>query len=217
MSYGAIITAITNIRPHGNADRIQLGTASGHQVVISKNTVEGTMGIFFPCDGQLSTDMCYNNNLHSNRDLNINHSAKGGFFGKNRRVRAQKFRGEKSEGFWIGLEALGWTGVDLTSLTEGQVISEVNGNQICNKYYTPATIRAIQNRKNRNQLSKKGFKPTSFPYFKEHWSVPKLRMAMDQIPAGSIICISEKCHGTSARRISKEKQDKKSTSIDENK
>lgn len=37
MAYEAIITPIVNIRNHPNADRLNLGTAAGHQVIVSKD------------------------------------------------------------------------------------------------------------------------------------------------------------------------------------
>jgi len=198
MSYQAIITPITNIRPHSNADRLVLGTAAGHQVIVSKSTTEGTLGIFFPSDGQLSVDMCRKNNLYSHKELNTDQK-KAGFFGNNRRVRAQRFRGEISEGFWVELEYLEWTGMDVSSLKEGALIDELNGMLICNKYFTPATQRAINQSKGKGKNSKKGFRPDSFPHFKEHWHTNKLRMMIGTIPEGAILSISEKCHGTSAR------------------
>ena len=57
MSYTAIITRIKT-RPHSNADRLQLGTCLGNQVVVGLDTKDGELGIYFSTDGQLSERMC---------------------------------------------------------------------------------------------------------------------------------------------------------------
>jgi len=43
MSYEALICPVVNIREHPNADRLVLGPAGGHQVILSKGTQEGTL------------------------------------------------------------------------------------------------------------------------------------------------------------------------------
>jgi len=197
VNYQAIVAPITNIRNHPNADRLNLGTAAGFQVVISKDMEENTLGIFFPSDGQLSFEMCRENNLHRHVELNIDPKAKAGFFDDNRRIRAQKLRGEISEGFWVELDVLKWTGISIDKLKSGNLIDELNSKPICNKYYTPATMRMMGQGKGKN--SKRGFRPESFPYFKEHWHTNKLRMMIGHISEGAILSISEKVHGTSAR------------------
>ena len=192
MSYQAIITPIINIRPHGNADRLNLGTAAGHQVIVSKDIVEGTLGVFFDEGGQLSFDFCHHNNLHRHSDLNIDPEAKPGFFDDNRRIRPQKLRGEMSDGFWTGLQVFDFVSDEFPELKAGQLLSELGGAAICNKYYTPATQQAMaQGAKN----SVKGFRPQSFPYFREHWHTNKLRMMINSIPDGALLSISEKVHG----------------------
>jgi len=195
MTYEAIITPICNIRPHSNADRLDIGTVAGSQVVVSKGTIEGTLGIFFGSDGQLSHEFCAANNLYSHKELNSD-PTKGGFFGNNRRVRAQKFRGEISDGFWVELTTLAFAGGDLASLKEGTTLTEFNGIPICNKYFTPATMKGMGGN---GKTSKKGFKPSEFPYFKEHWDTGQLLQQIRNIPTGAILSITEKCHGTSAR------------------
>ncbi len=193
--YEGIVTKITNVRPHPNADRINIGTAAGHQVVIGKDTDEGTMGVFFPCDGRLTEDCLKSNNLYGHTHLNADPDAKGGFFDDNGRVRAQKFRGEVSEGFWTGLGVLSWTGVDLSALKQGGGVSKVNGHVVCQKYYTPATMRAMK----QGKKSKKEPPRESFPLFREHFGVGKLRKTIGYIPVGAELVFSEKCHGTSGR------------------
>lgn len=194
-----IITPIVNIRPHPNADRLVLGSAAGYQVIVGLDTVEGTLGIFIPCDMQLSLEMCRRNNLHRHANLNIDPKAKTGFFDDNRRVRTQKFRGEISEGFWCSLSFLAWTGINFDKLKQGKLVSELNGELVCSKYYTPATRRAMGISQGKGKQSRKTQLKLMYPTFLEHYDTPQLRMAIKNIPKGAILNISEKCHGTSGR------------------
>ncbi len=198
MSYEAIIAKLENIRPHSNADRVQLAEVAGCQVVIGLENTEGQLGVFFLDDGCLSVEMAKRNNLHSASELNLDPKKKG-YFGKNRRVRAQKFRGEKSYGFWIELSALEWTGVNLDTLEEGFTFTHLNGKEVCKKYINPATLRHAG-----GQNKAKGLSPLQkikhrFPSFKEHVDTKQFNYEKSRIPAGSLLYITEKVHGTSGR------------------
>lgn len=192
--YKGIISQIT-VRPHGNADRLQLGLVHGHQVVVGLDVRDGDTGVFFPTDGALSPRMCEENDLYSasaRAELLLPNSEKPGFFSTRRRVRAQKFRGEKSDGFWCELEKLAWTGVDLNSLTPGTEIDTLNGELVCEKYYTPATLRAMR----RQEKSSRKLLIRKFP---EHVDTAQFRYHVGHIPDASLIIITEKLHGTSGR------------------
>lgn len=196
--YSAVIAKITNIRSHNNADRLNIGTVCGSQVIISKDVKEGTLGIFYSSDGQLSPIYCRENNLYSKKELNKDPS-KGGLFGNNRRVRAQKLRGEISDGFWVELSTLAFTGGDISSLKEHDELVEFNKIPICNKYQTEATLNNQKSKANQGKRSRKGHKPDSYPYFKEHWDTKQLGVNIHTIPENAILSISCKLHGTSAR------------------
>lgn len=195
--YQAIICKVTNLKPIPNADSLLTGKASGFDVVVGKNTEEGTLGIYFPCDGQLSENMCKKNNLFMHTNLNENSDVKGGFFEDNRRVKAITLRKCRSEGYWTELSILDWTGVKRSKLKAGDLISEINGKPICNKYYTRATRQKIS--QNKGKISKKNLLKASFPDFKKHKNTQKLRLMLDFVPEDAILTITEKCHGTSGR------------------
>lgn len=93
----AIIAPIT-VSKHPNADRLQLGSVFGSQVVVGMDVKSGDVGIFFQEGLQLSDEYAKANDLVRRKDADGN--AAGGFFEENRRVRCQKFRGTKSEGYW---------------------------------------------------------------------------------------------------------------------
>lgn len=187
--YNAIICKIKT-RAHPDADRLQLGLAHGFQVVIGLDVQDGDLGIFFPSDGQLSQEMAEANNLVGYTDEDG--KRKGGYFGSNRRVRAQKFRGEKSDGYWTELRDVSFTGYDITKLKEGDQLDSLNGVPLCNKYYTPATLKAISNGKNKIKKRVNGC-------FAEHMDTKQFLHEADRIAEGSLIYLTEKMHGTSGR------------------
>lgn len=192
MSYKAKVCHIST-RPHPNADRVQLGVASGYQVVVGLETESGQLGVYFPCDGQLSHEMCMANNLYR-KDPKTGEPM-GGYFEENRRVRAQPFRGQKSEGFWVPLTYLRWTGVDLSTLEAGDEFDALNGKEVCRKYVSEATKRAMERAQKQGQKKKK----KEIPMFKKHFDTPKLRYTASAIPEGAVLHITEKLHGTSGR------------------
>ena len=195
MSYSAIICELKNLREHPNADRLQLATVMGNTIVVGLDAIEGTLGVFFPTDGQLSEEFATANDLVRRKDEHGNNV--GGMFDANRRVRAQSLRGQKSEGFWTELQSLRNLDIDTTTLAVGtQFTSLVNTHgetvPICNKYFSPQTLKAMNNRANNTGKRIN----TLFP---EHQDTAQLRFVISDIPRGSLITITEKIHGTSQR------------------
>lgn len=191
--YKAIVTRLKNVRPHPNADRVQLATCHGNQVVVGLDSKEGDWGMYFPCDGQLSHEFCHANNLYRDKTKNKFPDEKAGMFDDNRRVRAQRFRGEVSDGFWTPLHSFGFiyvTGLDV----EGLELDEWGGVPICNKYINPNTLKAAQ----QNQ-GKKTRVAKSSVMFKEHIDTEHFGKNVHQIKRDDLVIITEKLHGTSHR------------------
>lgn len=187
MSYNAIICKV-HTRPHPNADRLQLGDALGTQVILGLDTQEGELGVLFPSDGQISEEYCTANDLVSRLDESGNRA--GGYFAKNRRVRTQKFRGEKSDGYWAPLSSFNFIHEELPTFTEGMTFDTLAGIPICNKYFTPATLRAINSGQKKSHIN---------AHFAKHVDTGQFAREHQNIPDGSIVYITEKLHGTSGR------------------
>jgi hypothetical protein len=192
MSYKAIVTRLRNVRPHPNADRVKLATCHGNQVVVGLNNEEDQLGVYFPCDGQLSHEFCHSNNLYRDVTKNKNSSEKG-MFDDNRRVRAQKFRGEISDGFWVPHNNFDFIGSPLL-IDEGYEFDEIRGTIICNKYINPNTVNAS----NQNQGKKTKSARTSI-MFKEHFDTGHFGRHLSDFKDDEIFVITEKVHGTSGR------------------
>jgi len=191
--YKATVTALKNVRSHPNADRVKLATCHGNQVVVGLDSEEGNLGVYFPSDGQLSHEFCHANNLYRESSLNKFPEEKGGMFDANRRVRAQRFRGEISDGFWVPLHYFSFiqvSGLDV----EGFEFDEWQGVPICSKYINPATIKiARENQGKKTRVAKSSI------MFKEHFDTSHFGKQIHEYQKGQHIIVTEKLHGTSGR------------------
>lgn len=197
MAYTAIITKLSNLKSHPNADRLQLATCYSSQIIVSIEKTSDELGIFFQSDGQLSEAFCKANNLFRDTTKNLNPDANPGMFDDNRRIKTQKLRGEKSDGFWIEIHSLNpflKNGISDIKLIEGTEFSSINGIEICTKYISQQTKAAINKRQN-IKIPKE-----QIIMFKEHFDTPQLvRNWNELINSNSEIIITEKVHGTSHR------------------
>lgn len=187
MSYKAIV-ARAMTRPHPNADRLQLATVAGFQVIVGLDVKNGELGVFFPTDGQLSAEFCQVNDLYPRFD-DRGKRVGGGFIDpKHRRVKAQTFRGEKSYGFWVPLSYFAYTKAELV---EGMQFTELGGNLICNKYINEKTQAQG---KARTAGSRK-----ETAMFKRHVDTEQFAYNSRSILAGDLLTLTLKMHGTSFR------------------
>lgn len=193
--YSAYICKIKNVRPHPNADRLQLGECFGNTVCVDLSVTEGFLGVYFPTDGQLSEEYCEHNNLVRKKDDAGNNI--GGYLDPDKRnIHAIRLRGEKSDGLFMPLDSLAYTGVDMDTLTEGVVIHDLNGHEICTKYI-PRTNRHAAGVKTGNRTRKK-HAPIA-PLFTEHADTEQLVYNLADFRPGDEIEITLKMHGTSGR------------------
>ena len=193
--YSAYITKLKNIRPHPNADRLNLAECFGNTVVVSKDYDAETLYIYFPTDGQLSEEYATLNNLVRKKDDAGNNI--GGFLDPNKRnICAIRLRGEKSDGLVMPLSSVEYTGVDMTMLVEGVVITMLNGHEICCKY-VPRRSNARVSGANGNRTRKK--KVPVAPLFSEHADTEQLAYNLSAFRPNDQIEISLKMHGTSQR------------------
>lgn len=194
MAYCGYITNLKNVRKHPNADRLMLADCFGNTVVVDLNAKEGDIGLYLPVDGQVSVEFGEKNNLLRKKDDAGN--SIGGYLDPNKRnIKAIKLRGEKSDGLFLGLESLAYTGVDIATLTAGTPITEVNGHEICRKYIpksnrTPKEYHGNKTRKHKDPIA---------PLFMEHADTEQLAYHLGEFKPGDRIEITLKMHGTSQR------------------
>lgn len=194
--YNAYITTLTNVRKHPNADRLLLADVFGNTVCVSTDYAEGEVGVYFPTDGQLSVEFAEQNNLLRKKDENGNNI--GGYMDPDKRnVTAIRLRGEKSDGLFLPLSCLAYTGVDMDTLNVGYVINgAVNGHDICTKYI-PKTNHRSYHGGAVNKTRKR--KVPVAPLFAEHADTEQLAYNLSAFRPGDEIEITLKMHGTSQR------------------
>ena len=194
MAYTAFITRIKNMRPHPNADRLQMGECFGNTVIVSLEYEDNQLGVYFPSDGQLSTKFAEANNLLRKKDENGNNI--GGYMDPDKRnVTAIKLRGEKSDGLFLPMKSLEAFG-DITALHEGDRIDNFNGHEICCKYVPRSDVK--RGHVSNGNKTRKKHAPIS-PLFTEHADTEQLAYNLCAFKPGDEIEITLKMHGTSQR------------------
>ena len=193
----AIICRLKNVRAHPNADRLQLATVCGDTVIVGLDAKENDLVIYFDSNLALGKDYCFHNNLYSSASMNSDTSKKG-YFGKNGRVKAQKFRGENSYGYVASLESLNMAinkDDNYSQLKEGVEFQEINGIKICEKYIPQnQKVKGFGSNNPKGQSNK--IKTNSFP---QHWDTKHFKRCLENIPIGRLLYLEEKNHGTSGR------------------
>lgn len=200
INYLAKVVKINNLRKHSNADRLQCTSIDGCNVIVGLEQKIGDYGIFFPIESQIAGDFLSANNLFKDKTTNSNQS-KVGFFEQNGRVKALKLRGEKSEGFWIPIDALNHPpyGIDYNTCVvhEGKDFDTVDGRLLVQKY----RIKYSNVKKDpADKKAKKAAKPESIlvdNQFHFHIDTPQLGRNLFKFRADSFISITQKLHGTS--------------------
>ena len=194
MSYYAIVTQLKEVRPHPNADRLQLATVFGNTICIDLSYKEGQLGIYFPTGGQLSVKFAEANNLLRKKDAEGNNI--GGYMDPDKRnVTAIKLRGEKSDGLFLPLKCLEPFG-DISKLAMGDRIDVFNDEEICTKYI-PRTQARRGHISEGNRTRK--FKAPIAPTFAEHADTEQLAYNLGAFKIGDELELSLKMHGTSQR------------------
>lgn len=194
--YNAYVTKLKNVRPHSNADRILLADCFGNTICVGLNAKNGDIGVYFPTDGQLSVEYAEKNNLVRKKDENGKNI--GGYLDPDKRnITAIRLRGEKSDGLFMPLESLEYTGVDISTLTEGTVINVVNGHEICCKYIPRQKTHSNNGGGKVNKTRKK--KVAVAPLFAEHADTEQLAYNLNAFKKGDLVEITLKMHGTSGR------------------
>lgn len=192
MAYCGYITRLKNLRPHSNADRLQIGECFGNSVVVSLDYTENQLGVYFPSDGQLSMEFCVANDLLRRKDENGNPA--GGYMDERRRVTAIKLRGEKSDGLFLPLTSLA-NFTTISELKEGDTITILNGVEICKKYIPKRKEGSWHGGGSKGHKTKVNFAPT----FAQHIETEQLAYHLNDFRAGDVVELSLKLHGTSGR------------------
>ena len=140
-------------------------------------------------------EFCEQNGLLAVYENGVNVS--GGYMDPAKRnVKAIKLRGEKSDGLFLPLESLAYTGIDISTLKMGDQITVLNGKEICTKYI-PKVKESKAPAATQKKVVKAKYQTT--PTFFEHKDTEQLAYNLDAFKPGDEIEITLKMHGTSQR------------------
>jgi hypothetical protein len=180
-----------------NCDNVKAGLIFGNSVIISKDTPTGEKGLYFPPECALSAEFLGKNNLYRKYEFGNSEEGKTGFFEQQGRVKAVKFRGHKSEGFYCPLSFLDYLSeiFDTNSLEVGTVFDFIEEHEICRKYI-PRGIRI--NNPSQTKGKQANLEDSIVEgQFRMHFDTENLRRNIHKVKATDIISISDKWHGTS--------------------
>ncbi len=193
-NYTPVVVSITSLRPHSNADRLVCTNIFGNNVIVGKETQIGDKGIYFPLESQIDATFAVNNDLIRRKDANGKPA--GGMFDENRRVRCQKFRGEKSEGFWIPIQSADYLRAD-NIVYDGDITRDGDHLPSLATKYIPAY------QKSSGGASKKGARQPRESkmienQFRFHADTAQLGRNIHKINPDDVVVITWKVHGTSS-------------------
>ena len=188
------VVRINHLRPHSNADRLQIANIFNNPVIVSLNVKIGDIGVYFPSGLQLSERFCAANDLVRRKDENGKQI--GGYLDSDKRnIKAIKLRGEMSDGLYLPITCLA-DFCKISDLKAGDTIDVVNGELICQKYVPRRNPRPT-----RDATSGKPKKPKAniAPTFYEHVDTAQLAYNLHVFKPGDIVQLTLKMHGTSGR------------------
>lgn len=187
------VIEVKKLKPHPNADRLQLLEVFGTETCVPLDVKMGDIGIYFPTDLQLSEEFCVANDLLEKKDENGNKI--GGYLHPTKRnVKCIRLRGEKSDGTYLPITCLDY--LNLAEMPKvGDTIDVLDGHEICRKY-----IPAVPAKSAGNGGVKVGKRKTPIaPLFAEHVDTEQLPYNLDAFKPGDYVEITLKMHGTSGR------------------
>lgn len=180
-----------------DCDNVKATVIFGNSVIVSKDTAEGEIGLFFPAETQLGSEFLGENNLYRKTEFGNKDPKKVGFFEQHGRVKTMKFRGHRSEGLWIPIASVSFTGLDCSEFSEGMEFDTLEGVEICRKYAVPRNQTSEgkgtprEKRLSSSEVIKEG-------QFRHHYETLQLGKNSYRIRPDSLISITHKLHGTSA-------------------
>lgn len=200
-NYAATVVQINKLVELEGCDNVQAAIIMGNQVIVSKDTKVGDIGLYFPLETQLSEKYLSSNNLYRKPELNID-SSKKGYFEENGRIRCVKFRGHKSEGLFMPIDSLRFVFDNIGAVTIdygkyfklGDTFDNIDGIEICKKYVIKERVSGEQNIPKSKKPKVERIIDTQFRF---HQDTSQLYKNLHKIQLDSLISVTYKIHGTS--------------------
>lgn len=189
INYAATVVKLKGIRDVG-LNTLNAVNVMNYQALIDKSHGEGELGILFTAETRLSEEFCRVNNLHRHGTLNADPGVTG-YMEDNRRVRAVKLGGQRSDAFWLPLKAVEYTGVKRGDLKEGDIFDHLKGHLICEKHKVDRAQKNVVGQVLPNRVDEK--------HFPQHFDTVNYFRNSFLIPDDTDIVVTQKTHGTSLR------------------
>lgn len=191
-NYVATIVRVAALEDLEGLDNLKGLRMFGMQALVPADTPIGSMGVLFSTEVQLSEEFASNNNLYRHSNLNVD-PTQTGYLEDNRRVKAIKLRGHRSDSLFMPLSAFDYlaAGKGLHEWTVGDVFDSIDGHEICRKYVVkePGVQKGPQAKVRRVDVK----------VFPMHIDSENYWRNSDKIPADAPVVITQKLHGTSVR------------------
>ncbi|WPH57800.1 hypothetical protein [Mycobacterium phage WXIN] len=193
-NYAAVVVRVNNLVDLPGLDNLVGAPVLGHQALTQRSIGVGDLRIAFTAETQLSPDFCYNNNLYRDATLNAD-EGETGYLEANRRIRALKLRGHRSDALLMPLESVAFAGINPGELQEGDTFDTLNGHAICQKYEIPVK----QGSSPAKSKVEKAFKRVDSKLFPEHLDTDAYWRSKHLLRPGREVVVTQKLHGTSIR------------------
>lgn len=178
-TYKVPYTKILDIQPHNNAERLEVATVYGFQVIVSKGRYKvGDKTVYIPIDSILPEKL-EKKLFPEDSKIKLNNS----------RVRQIKIRGLASQGMLINPDEIADL-VNPSYLTEEQDLKKI----LDVKKYEPP-IKSVRLQGPPGQRSKK----TENPLFHKYNGLDNIKWFPNKFDEQTMVVIQEKLHGTNAR------------------
>jgi hypothetical protein len=197
-NYLAKVVKLTNLRPHPNADRLQITTIDGNNVITGLNAQVGDLYVYFPLESAINKEYLAHGNSFEDKTLNDNKEVKG-FFHKTGRVRACRLRSIPSEGYIAPVDSIyQWLNNGFTFSDDdiGKEFDTIGDIKICEKYVS-VTQRQKSEKVNKNQKKIVREPKVCENQFRFHLSTNQLKKEIYKVNPEDYISITKKLHGTS--------------------
>lgn len=208
-NYLAKFVEISNIRKHPNADRLQVTTIDGNDVITGTDIKVGDNVVYFPLECAINKDFLSATNSFEDKELNFEKDKKG-FFNSKGRVRAVKLRGQPSMGYIVPVDVL-FNWVNAITASSTNIYSSAYANRefdcfnngdkpviVCKKYINKQEKIDRNKEKQANQKYKaKKVEKLIDNQFRLHCDTPQFGKNLFKFSPSDTIAITHKLHGTS--------------------
>lgn len=192
VNYSATVFRIRNLVKLEGLDNLVAVPVLGHQALVSKDHEVDQLVVAFTAETQLSEAFAQKNNLHRDATLNDD-SEVTGYLEANRRIRAIKLRGHRSDALIMPLSSLAFTGAKPEDFKDGDTFDHVNGVEICRKFIVPVKENPRAKKDATEKINK--FEIVDAIFAPEHISTSSFFRTDGGIRPDDEIIVTQKAHG----------------------